>query len=178
MIKILTTLTILTLTGCGLGTVRDYDSGKLEREQVARIKQAQASNKATPTPDYVKVADSDDVIVEVNKTKPTHGAQGIVLDVWKVTATNHSATPKCVKIEWKLMDFNFETSLPYEFLIKDHQLLKVGTMTQNVWSFSETAIAMPPSGYVEAFNVRDADYDEKLHKYTCDMTEAQIDEPK
>lgn len=177
MFKVLVLFVITFLTGCA-PVIHDYDGGKLEREQIARIKQAQASSKLEPTPDYVKVADEDDVIVEVNKTKPIKGTQGIVLDVWKVSATNHSSTPKCVKIDWKLMDFNFETTLPYEFLIKDHQILKVGTMTQNVWSFSDAAVAVPPSGYVDKFNVRDADLDDKTHKYTCDMVEKDIDEPK
>lgn len=178
MYNIILLLAVISLTGCSF-TVKDYDGGKLEREQISKIKAAQMkSSKAEPTPEYVKVADSDDVIVEVNKTKPIKGAQGITLDVWKVSATNNSDYAKCVKIDWKLMDFNFETTLPYEFLVNSKQIIKVGTMTQNIWSFSETAVALPPSGYVDKFNVRDAEFDEKTKKFTCDMVEADIDEPK
>lgn len=176
MFNKITVLCLLVFsTGCM--TVRDYDGGKLERDQIARIKEMQSKRTSDPTPDYVKVADEDDVIVEVNKTKPIRGAQGIVLDVWNVTATNNSNIPKCVKIDWKLMDFTFETSQPYEFIVKNDKPVKVGRMTQNIWSFSDTAIAVPPSGYVDKFNVRDADYDEKTHKYTCDMVENDIQEP-
>lgn len=166
---------VLVSTGCM--TVRDFDGGKLESQQVDRIKQAQSNpNKPEPTPDYVKVADSDGVIVEVFKTKPIKGRKGIVLDVWKVTATNKDSTPKCVRIDWKLMDFNFDTALPYEFVMKPTEQLKVGTMTQTIWSFSDTdAIALPPSGYVHNINVRDADFDDKTKQLTCDMLDSQID---
>lgn len=176
--KILIVPILVSLIGCS-ATIRDYDTGKMDREQALRIKQAQSGpTKMEPTPDYVKVADNDGVIVEVNKTLPIKGREGIKLDVWKVTATNHTSTPKCVKIDWRLMDFNFETSQPFEFVINDHQILKVGKMTQTIWSFDNTAVALPPSGYVNKMDVRDADYDKKTRKFTCDMTDAQIDEPK
>jgi hypothetical protein len=39
-------------------------------------------------------------------------------------------------------------------------------------------IAIPPSGYVDSMHVRDAEYDTKTHKLTCDMLEKDIDDPK
>jgi len=167
---------LMMLVGCS-ATVRNYDTGKMDREQALRIKAAQAT-KLQPTPDYVKVADNDGIVVEVDKLLPIKGREGVVLDVWKVTATNRTADPKCVKIDWRLMDFNFETSQPFEFLIFGNRVLRVGKMTQTIWSFDETAVALPPSGYVNKMDVRDADYDKKTKKFTCEMTDNQIDQPK
>jgi hypothetical protein len=176
--KIIIVPILVSLFGCST-IVHDYDSGKMDHEQALRIKKAQLEpGKLQPTPDYVKVADSDGVIVEVEKTLPIKGREGIVLDVWKVTATNHTSTSKCVKIDWRLMDFSFETSQPFEFVLLDHQILKVGKMTQTIWSFDETAVALPPSGYVNKMDVRDANYDKKMRKFTCNMTDDQIDQPK
>ncbi len=75
--------------------------------------------------------------VEAIKLKPVTGRQNIKLDVWTITAVNQSNTPKCITIHWKLMDFDLETQLPYEFLILDHEELKIGKMKQTIWSFDD-----------------------------------------
>jgi hypothetical protein len=167
---------LVSVVGCM--TVRDYDSEKMEFEQANKIKAAQADPfKSEATPDYVKVAEDDDVTIEVIKLKPIKGPQNIDLQVWTANAINHAKTSKCVRIDWKLMDFNWETSLPYEFLLLDNEVLKIGTMTQTIWSFDGAAIAIPPSGYVDKMKIRDADLDKKTNKLTCEMVEEDIQEP-
>jgi hypothetical protein len=170
---------LLIITGCV--TVRDYDAEKLEYEQANKIKNAQSkvdpfNNPATP--DYVKIADNDDVYVEAIKLKPFKGPQNIKLDHWIINATNRSNKTVCVAIKWKLQDFEFTSELPLEFLMKGKEFLKVGDMRQSIWSFSDVMIAIPPSGYVDSMNVRDAKIETKTGKYTCDMLEEDIQEPK
>jgi hypothetical protein len=175
--KIVVMLVLLSST-VGCVTVRDYDAEKLEYEQAAKIKKAQADPFGSePTPDYVKVADNGEVFVDVKKSTPIINNQGIKLESWIASAKNNTTEPKCVRIDWKLMDFNLETALPYEFLIMGNEQLKIGKMTQTIWSFSDVAIALPPSGYVDKFNVRDAEIEVKTKKFTCEMTENEIQTP-
>jgi hypothetical protein len=169
---------LLSLIAC-TPNIRDYDGGKLQADQIARIKKAQDNPTIVEyTPPHVELANDDNVFVTIDKQPSITGAQGIRLDVWKATAVNKNTDPQCVRIDWKLMDFNLETSLPYEFLMKAGETLTVGTMTQTIWSFDGTAMALPPSGYVDKMNARDAEFDEKKKLYTCDMVEADIQEPK
>jgi len=172
------------ITGCGLGTVKDYDSEKLEAEQISKLhkKQADPFNNP-PTPSYVKVAKDEDegVYIEVIKLKPLVTKQGVKLDVWTVNAisTNKESTvPKCVKVNWKLQDFEFESEQPLEFILKGKEVLNIGKMKQSIWSFDGALIAIPPSGYVDNMKVRDADFDKKIKRYTCEMLEEDIDNPK
>ena len=171
---------LLLLTGCV--TVRDYDAEKLEYERVQELKKAQKEDpfNSPVTPDYVKVADDPDegIYVEVMKLHPITDPHGIKLDIWTVNAVSRSDKTKCVKIDWKLQDFEFESEQPVEFLIKKGETLHIGKMKQSIWSFDTTFIAIPPSGYVDSLHVRDADFDEKTRELTCDMLEEDVDEPK
>ena len=169
----------LSITGCV--TVVEYDAEKMEYEQVNKLKYAQQhpdpfNNPATPP--LVKIADNDDVYVEAIKLKPVEGPQHIKLDVWTIKATNRSKITKCVAIKWKLQDFEFTSDLPLEFLLQGREQIKIGDMKQSIWSFDSTLIAIPPSGYVDSMNVRDADIEKTTGKYTCDQLEEDIQEPK
>jgi hypothetical protein len=174
--KITLLLAIIFVQGCA-PVIKDFDAGKIEREKVAQIKQIQLL-KPVPTPDFVRVADEDGVIVEVIKLKPIKGRAGINLDVWSINVSNKSDEPKCVAIDWKLMDFELETSLPYDFLVLDNETIKLGRMKQTIWSFDDNAIALPPSGYVERMRVRDASFEKTTNTLTCETLESDIQEPK
>lgn len=157
--------------------IKDFDAEKMEYDQIQKIKKAQADPFNNPTtPDHVKVADNDDIYVTVTKGLPIKGHEGIKLDVWNIYAVNRSHTPKCVMINWKLQDFELESPLPYDFLIQDKESIQVGRATQTIWSFDGVAIAIPPSGYVDGMHVRDAEFDEKTHKFICEELEKNIQE--
>jgi hypothetical protein len=168
---------ILVLTGCTPNII-DYDAEKLVQVQSDKIKKSQAdpfNNNLTPA--YVKLAEDEDnnIFIEAIKLKPIKRGDGILLDVWRINAINRTSTPKCVKINWKLQDFEFETTLPYIFLIKGNEILKVGKMQQTIWSFDDVAIAIPPSGYIEDLKIINASLDEKK-KYTCENLDDHVDE--
>jgi hypothetical protein len=166
------------IIGC-TPNIKEYDAEKVEMEQVNKIKKVQADPfYSNPTPDFVRVASDDDISIEVSKLKPVVGHQNIKLDVWVIKAVNNSTIPKCVAIDWKLQDFELETGLPYEFIVLDKEVLNVGRMKQTIWSFDGAAIALPPSGYVDKLKVRDADFEKKTGKLTCDTLEENIQEPK
>lgn len=174
---ILLTLCVL-LVGCSVN-VRDYDAEKMEFDQIGKIKKAQSDPfNNPPTPDYVRVAEDSGVLIEAIKLKPITGHQNIKLDVWAINAINSNDIPKCVAINWKLQDFELESGLPFEFLINAYDTVKVGRMKQTIWSFDNTAIALPPSGYVDSMRVKDAKMEDTLGKYTCDELEKDIQEPK
>lgn len=178
MLKSIVIVSLLLVGGCTVN-IKDYDAEKLEYDQINRIKNAQNDPFNTPsTPPYVKLIDNDDVYVEAIKLKPIKGHQGIMLDVWTVQAVNKSDQPKCITINWKLQDFDFETSLPYEFLALDKETVKIGRMTQTIWSFDGSAIAIPPSGYIDGMRVRGAKYEITTGKLTCDELEKDIQTPK
>lgn len=175
MFKLITILSIfIFVNGCA-PIVIDFDSSKIEREKATKIKQAQ--NKSNPTPDYVKIIEEDDIVVEVIKLKPTKGPQNIELQDWSISAINNADVPKCVLIGWKLQDFELVSELPNDFLIKEHSTIKVGHAKQTIWSFDDVAIALPPSGYVDSILVRDAPYDDKLKKLSCETLEKDIQTP-
>lgn len=171
--------TILIIAALSSGcAVIDVDFEREEAKRIAELKIAKTDPfKNEPTPDYVKVIEEDDVLIEAIKQKPISGPQGLKLDVWEVNAINHSSDPKCVTVHWRLQDFQLETDLPYEFLINKYETVRIGRMKQTVWSFDDTLIALPPSGYAESVSVVDARFDEKLHSLTCEMLENEIDEP-
>jgi len=168
------------MTGCV--TIQEYDAEKLEYEQISKVKQSQKQKKEDPfisekTADVVKVKDEDDVLIEAIRSAPIEH-RGVKLEVWVINANNRSSTPKCVIIDWRLQDFNFETSLPYEFLIDKNAIIKVGKMTQTIWSFDDVNIAIPPSGYINDMKVRDADYEKTTNRLTCDTLEEDIQTPE
>lgn len=173
-------LSLLVLSACTPNII-EYDAEKMEYDQVKNLKAAQ--KKIDPfnnpsTPSIVKVADEDGVSIEVIKLKSIKSQDGIVLDVWTVSAMNTSKETKCVTIAWKLQDFEFESEQPLEFLISPNETLKVGKMKQSIWSFDGALIAIPPSGYVDNMKVRKADFEKKTSKLTCDMLEEDVKEPK
>lgn len=177
MIRIVVVSAIVSLLS-GCMTVRDYDSSKIEMEQINKIKAAQAkSPKVEHTADYVKIADEEDVLIEAIKSKPLMH-KGVQLEVWDINANNKSNEAKCVTITWALQDFSFETSLPHEFLVQPNKIIKIGKMTQSIWDFDDVAIAAPPSGYVHDINVREADVIKKSNKLTCEVLEDDIEESK
>lgn len=169
---------LILVSGCTANII-DYDAEKIEREQVNKIKTAQKdpfNNKITPA--YVKIADVDDVYIEAIKLKPEINKDELKLDLWAIQAVNITLIPKCVAINWKLQDFDFETGLEYEFLIKPNQLLKVGRMKQSIWSFDGSNITIPPSGYIESMNIRDAKYEKTINQFVCTELESDIQTPK
>lgn len=173
-------LTLTTIIGC-TANIKDYDSEKLEAERVNKLSAAQKKQdpfNSPATANYVKIADNDDVFVEAIKLKPLDGPKHIRLDHWTINATNRSNKTVCVSIKWKLQDFEFTSELPLEFLMMGKESLKVGDMKQSIWSFDDALIAIPPSGYVDSMNVRDAKVEPKTGKYTCDLLEEDIQEPK
>jgi hypothetical protein len=171
-------LVLSVLSGCAV-TIKDYDAEKLEYEQINRIKKAQSDPFNAPsTPSYVKLIENNGVYVEAIKLTPIKGHQGIMLDVWVVDAVNTNDKSQCVTINWKLQDFDFETGLPYEFLVPEKKSIKIGRMTQTIWSFDGAAIAIPPSGYIDGMRVRDAKFELSTGKLTCDELEKDIQTPK
>jgi hypothetical protein len=178
MLKNIVIISLILLTGC-TGVVKDYDAEKLEYDQVNRIKKAQSDPFNSPaTPAYVKLVDNDGVYVEAIKLNPIKGHQNIMLDVWTVNAVNTSDKSQCVTINWKLQDFDFETGLPYEFLVSNNATVKIGRMTQTIWSFNGEAIAIPPSGYIDGMRIREAKYEIATGKLSCDELEKDIQTPK
>lgn len=168
---------ILSSFMAGCVTIKDYDAEKMEYEQIKNVKNAQRDPfKNKPTPDHVKVAEKDDVVIEVHKGLPLTGPEGIKLQVWHAMATNTAKESKCVLINWKLMDFMFESPLPTEFLLKGKEKLIIGKMRQTIWAFDDSFIALPPSGYVDSINIREPDKDKKTGKESCDLDETGIDE--
>jgi len=169
---------LLFLIGCTPNII-DYDAEKIVQVQTEKIKKAQAdpfNNK--PTLPYVKLADANDnsIFIEAIKLKPIKRPDGIFLDVWMINAINRTPISWCVKINWKLQDFEFESTLPYIFLIKGNEILKVGKMQQTIWSFDDVAIAIPPSGYIEDLKIIKAPLDEKKKSYTCENLDDHVDE--
>lgn len=168
-------LSIVLLSGCA--TVRDYDAEKVEMEQVSKIKKAQRDPFANkPTPDHVRVIEEDGVYVEVHKGFPNTGPEGIKLDIWRAIVTNTNKTAKCVSVDWALQDFEFESDLPSEFLVKAGEKLVVGKMRQTIWAFDGAYIALPPSGYAKSISVRDPDVNKKTKNQSCELDESNIDE--
>lgn len=162
----------LMLVGCTPNII-DIDSEKLEYTQLQNVKKSQSDPfKNQATPNQVRVADNDGVFVDVIKGAPYLGRENIKLDVWTIYASNRTDTPKCVLITWKVQDFELETELPFEFVLKPQQSLKVGKMKQTIWSFDNTFIALPPSGYVDNMRVRSSFLENG--KLTCDEKEADI----
>ncbi len=93
-------------------------------------------------------------------------------------ATNTNREPKCVIVEWRLQDFEYESDLPTEFLIKGGQKLSIAKMRQTIWSFDDVSFAaLSPSGKA-AIKVRDADVNKKTGKADCLPDESFIQEPK
>ena len=181
MKKILTVVLTSALLTTGCMTIVDYDAEKAEAVQVAKIKKAQKDPFNNPsTPSYVKVAKDEDegIYIEVMKLKPVKDSHGIMLDAWTVNAVSTSDKPHCVSVLWKLQDFEFESEQPLEFLMTGKEVLKIGKMKQSIWSFDGAFIAIPPSGYVDALKVRDADIDKITHRLTCEIPEEKVDEPK
>lgn len=175
--RVTTILALLTLVNAC--AVIDVDFEKNEADRISQLKDAQADPfKYEPTPEYVKLAEEDDVLVEAFKVKPINGPKGLKLEVWEVNAINKADIPQCVTINWKLQDFEFESELPYKFLINKHSTLKVGKMRQTVWSFDDAMIAIPPSGYVDSVWVTEAEYEEKTKKFICDTSDKDIEEPE
>ncbi|MGZ8924619.1 MAG: hypothetical protein ACXW2E_01925 [Nitrososphaeraceae archaeon] len=168
----------LILVGC-TPNIKEYDPEKMEYIQAERIKMAQQDPfYSSSTPSYVKLIEEDEVYVEAIKLRPEVGPTDIKLDTWVINVINRSAEIKCVTIDWKLMDFDFESDLPHTFVVDATEILKLGKMKQTVWAFDDTFIALPPSGYVNSLNVVDAQFDEKINEYTCDILERDIQEPK
>jgi hypothetical protein len=168
-------LVYLFLVGCAPNII-DIDSEKLEHAQIQNIKKTQSDPfKNEPTANQVKVADNDDVYVEVIKGTPFLSRENVKLDIWTIYATNRTEYPKCVLITWKVQDFELESELPFEFIIKPRQSVKVGKMKQTMWSFDNTFIALPPSGYVDNMRVRHASLENG--KLTCDEKESEMQEP-
>ncbi len=172
-------ISIFLSTGCM--TIQEYDAEKLEYDQINKVKKAQKKKEdpfvSEKTADYVKVKEEDDVVIEAVRSAPIEH-RGVKLDVWVINGNNKSSTPKCVTIDWRLQDFTFETSLPYEFLIDKNAFIKIGKMTQTIWAFDDVAIAIPPSGYINEMRVRDADYEKTTNRLTCDTLEEDIQTPE
>lgn len=171
---------LLLMTGCM--TIQEYDSEKLEYEQINKVKQVQSKSKIDPfqsekTPDFVRVKEEDDVLIEAFRSAPIEH-RGVKLEVWIINANNKSTSPKCVTIDWRLQDFTFETSLPYEFLIESNKMIKVGKMTQTIWAFDDVSIAIPPSGYINEMKVRDAEVEKTTNRLTCETLEEDIQTPE
>jgi hypothetical protein len=182
--KIVIIFALLFVVGC-TPNIREYDAEKLEFDQITKLKKAQSDPFNAPsTPAIVRVAEDKDekVYIEVIKLKPITNQYGIKLDVWTVNAVNNSPITKCVKVLWKLQDFEFESEQPLEFMLTGNQQLNIGKMRQSIWSFEEekgtTLIAIPPSGYVDALKVRNAELDKKTNRLTCEMLEKDIDDLK
>lgn len=169
-------LTASILQGCTPNIIeRDF-----EKEEAQRIKDLQKAKedpfKNQPTPDYVKLIEEDGVYVEALKQHPVKGPGGVMLDVWVVNAVNTAEDPQCVTVNWKLQDFEFESDEPYEFLVPAHKTLKIGKMKQTIWSFDDTFIAIPPSGYVDGIRVREPNVEKLNGKIGCETPEEDIQE--
>lgn len=169
-------LIMLSVVGC-TSNIKDVDFDKLEVTQVSKLKKKQTEDpfKSEVTPNFVKLIEKDDISIEVFKVLPIEH-KGIKLDVWTVTAINNSDTNKCIAIQWKLQDFEFESDLPIMFILNSKQKLSIGKMKQTIWSFDEFQVAIPPSGYVENLFIREPSYDKKTHNQTCNQLETEIKE--
>lgn len=169
-------ITLLVLTGC-TANIKDYDAEKMEYDQIKNIKNAQRKDPFSyeRTPDYVKVLDEDNIVIEVRRDKPLIGRENIRLEQWKANAINNNDESKCVTVKWALQDFEFDTSLPSEFLLFGHEDLPIGKMRQTIWAFDGAFIALPPSGYVSGINIRDADVNPKTGAESCEPDESNID---
>ncbi len=166
---------LLFIVGCGPKII-DYDPEKDTYDHMKNLSKAQADPfYAENTPDVVKLVKKDDIEIEITKMSPLVGRMGIKLDRWEAKAINYSKQPKCVIVDWKLMDFEYESSYPTEFLVEGYSILQFAKFTQTIWAFDrDTYLALPPSGYINDMSVRDADVD-KNGKYDCLMDESWID---
>lgn len=175
---IITPLICLAITACTPNII-EYDSEKLEAERISKLAEAQKKDPFynAATKDDVRVADEEDVYIEVHKLPPIPGPNGIKLDTWRAIATNRNDTSKCVFVKWALQDFEFESDQPAEFLIKPKEKLNIAKFRQTIWSFDGAMIAIPPSGYVDTIHVRDADINKNDHQPECVIDESNIQEP-
>lgn len=173
--KYIIPIIIVSLSACA--TVQEYDSEKMEYLQIKNIKKAQSDPfYSEDTPTSVKVIEEDDVYVEVHKLDSLKGAQDIELQVWSAMVTNNSDEDYCTTIVWKLQDFEFESPYPSEFLLKSKQKLIIGKMRQTIWAFDGAYLALPPSGYAEAINLREPDVNKKTGVKSCEFDESNIDD--
>lgn len=175
--KFIFVLMIAVLSGCSSIQVQDYDAEKMEAEQIKGIKNAQRKDPfiSEKTPDYVKLIDQDGIQIEVHRDVYLLGHDNIKLETWKANAVNNNPTAKCVTVDWKLQDFEFESNLPSEFLVKKYSSIFIGKMRQTIWAFDGAFIALPPSGYVSGINVRDPDVNPKTGAESCEPDESNID---
>lgn len=176
LLKFTAALILISLWGC-TPNIMVYDSEKMEHDQVLKIRGVNLSKDPfdnKPTPDRVRVVDEDEIYVEVHKGRPTKGEMNIELQRWTAIAINKSNDFHCVTISWKLQDFEFESSLPDEFLIQPYQKLIVGQMRQTIWSFDGVGIALPPSGYADGINIREPNINPKTGVVSCEPDESGI----
>lgn len=169
-------LAVATLLLSGCATVVDIDPEQLEYDQMVKIKGKQAAEKADPfdsppTPNSVVAGRKDHVIIFVTKTTPIQGPMNIKLDRWNVRASNFDDESKCVALQWRLQDFEFESEYPTEFFIAPQKTIDLGRMHQTIWSLDGLTFAIPPSGYLAKMNVREADI--KRHKYSGKILEEE-----
>lgn len=177
-------LPMVLLSGCA--TVVDIDPEQMEYDQIVKIKGKQAAEvldpfASPPTPNSVIAGRKDHVVVFVTKSTPVKGPQNIKLDTWNVRASNFNDESKCVAIQWRLQDFEFESDYPTEFFIASQKTIDLGKMRQTIWSLDGLTFAIPPSGYIQKMNVREPKAAKSkyaggtLEKETCIEEDAKED---
>lgn len=175
MKKILIVGYIMLLTACSTTNIIDYDPEKETFEHMKNVKKAQQDAfYAEETPPHVDLFKKDGINIVIDKKDPLVGRMGIRLDRWEASAINHNNLPKCVAVDWRLLDFEYESQYPDEFLVYGNSVLNFAHFRQTIWAFDkDTFLVLPPSGYVNDISVRDADINEKGH-YECMLNEDWI----
>lgn len=148
---------VLLLSGCAGNKIIDVDRD-VEKEKVM-------NDMFTDGVEYDGVnrilVDSDDIIVKAVKADvivneyERFKKYEVKQDVWNIEVSNYSGNDVCVTLLWKLMDFQFVTTLPSSFLVLADATTLIGEMTEQVWEIQGVKFTPGGSGYVYQMDIDD-----------------------
>lgn len=152
---------VLFLSGCGTTMVKEKDIVNYDPESMD-VFHEEGKPTYEDAPDHIVVAKEDGILVDVHRIADVFDEQADVeRQRWNVFVTNTSHSDQCVGILWRLLDFKFITEHPTTTLVEENSMLHLGTMLGRVWEIDGVSFAPPPSGYVQAMQVRDPIKDAK-----------------
>ena len=175
MKKLMIAVSLVLTTGCTAFTVVDRDFEKEEADYIRKYGVPAASDPlyAAPTGTVIEAANEDGVKVSLARgIDDIHPQTGDRLQSWYGTIYNSNDEPKCVAIQWQLMDFDLIADhSTYIYLKPKETLMDYAKFKQKFWDLDGVTLVLPPSGKIGAILVADP-----TEKNDCEYADEDIKE--
>ncbi len=98
---------------------------------------------------FATIEQERNVDVQIQQAMPFYRNNGTEIDVWTARLINNNTSDKCVRVDWKVIDYNTNISNGWTYIPAKSTLI-VGSLVQETWPIMGDDIPFPDAVFAIA----------------------------